>query len=130
MNAATLLTTLPERLNRGIDRWLTAPEVNAAGRIGLFRVLYGLFLLWIGSQGYFSIMAQTPTAAWQPVFFLRVHFTEGARMAIGQENRIVAEAFIAARRPDINSIDAAFGLFQMPIGPGHAQGRDEMRLAL
>ncbi len=71
MSLSTALMKLPGRLNRGIDRWLTAPEVNAAGRMGLFRILYGLFLLWIGSQGYFSIMAQTPATVWRPMFFLQ-----------------------------------------------------------
>ena len=34
------------RLNRGIDHWLTFPEPNAAGNMGLFRVLYAMFYLW------------------------------------------------------------------------------------
>lgn len=28
------------------DAWLTAPTPNAAGRLGLYRILYALFYLW------------------------------------------------------------------------------------
>lgn len=41
--------SLPEpvtRLNQAIDAWLTSPEPNAAGRLGLFRMLYAAFALW------------------------------------------------------------------------------------
>jgi hypothetical protein len=34
------------KISSDIDRWLTAPENNAAGRLGLFRILYSIFYLW------------------------------------------------------------------------------------
>ncbi|MBE9129715.1 hypothetical protein IQ258_27090 [Coleofasciculus sp. LEGE 07081] len=33
-------------VNASINAWFTQPEVNAAGRIGLFRILYSFFYLW------------------------------------------------------------------------------------
>lgn len=33
-------------VNASINAWFTQPEVNAAGRVGLFRILYSLFYLW------------------------------------------------------------------------------------
>lgn len=33
-------------INQAIDRWLTAPEPNAAGNMGIYRILYSLFYLW------------------------------------------------------------------------------------
>jgi hypothetical protein len=41
----TLRTRL-EHLDTRSTRWLTAPEPNAAGRMGLFRIIYALFYLW------------------------------------------------------------------------------------
>jgi hypothetical protein len=35
-----------QSLHAAIDGWLTAPEPNAAGRLGLFRIAYALFYLW------------------------------------------------------------------------------------
>lgn len=40
-------------LNKAIDRWFTQPEPNAAGRMGLFRIIYSLFYLFYLSS-YFS----------------------------------------------------------------------------
>lgn len=33
-------------LNANINAWFTQPEVNSAGRMGLFRIIYSLFYLW------------------------------------------------------------------------------------
>jgi hypothetical protein len=57
-------------LNRVFDRWLTAPERNAAGRMGLFRMVFSLFLIWQASQGHFVLAAQMPTTAWRPIALL------------------------------------------------------------
>lgn len=32
-------------VGRAVDGWLTRPEPNAAGRLGLFRILYASFYL-------------------------------------------------------------------------------------
>jgi hypothetical protein len=37
---------LLRRLDARANRWLTAPEPNAAGRMGLFRIIFALFYLW------------------------------------------------------------------------------------
>lgn len=33
-------------LNASINAWFTQPEVNSAGSMGLFRIIYSLFYLW------------------------------------------------------------------------------------
>ena len=35
-----------QSINAGINTWFTQPEANAAGNMGLFRILYALFYLW------------------------------------------------------------------------------------
>ena len=35
-----------QNLNNSINAWFTEPEINAAGRIGIFRIIYSLFYLW------------------------------------------------------------------------------------
>jgi hypothetical protein len=64
------------------------------------------------------------------VLFLARHFAEGAGLPGRQENRIVAKAFVAARRPYDRTVDAGFEFFDMSVRPGDAQSRDEMRVAL
>ena len=66
----------------------------------------------------------------KPMFFLRAHLTERAVEAVGQEERIIAEAFVAARRPDDGAVDAAFEVLDMTIGPGKAQRGNKMCAAL
>jgi hypothetical protein len=40
------LRKLAKQLEALVDDWLTVPEANAAGRIGLFRILFSAFYLW------------------------------------------------------------------------------------
>ena len=35
-----------QSLNASINSWFTEPEVNSAGRMGLFRIVYSFFYLW------------------------------------------------------------------------------------
>lgn len=37
------------RIDQIVTRWLTRPQSNAAGRLSLFRIVYGLFYLWTTS---------------------------------------------------------------------------------
>ena len=64
------------------------------------------------------------------VLFLRAHLTEGAVKSVGQKQRIVAKAGIAARRPSNDAIDAAFEFFHVTVGPGEAKRSDEMGMTL
>ncbi|MGI8995338.1 MAG: HTTM domain-containing protein [Pyrinomonadaceae bacterium] len=41
-----MVRRLAKRVESSIDDWLTAPEANAAGRLGLFRILFSVFYLW------------------------------------------------------------------------------------
>ena len=75
-------------------------------------------------------MRQAFAARRQAVFLLARHFAEGAVVAVGQEHRIVAEAFVAARRPDQRAVDARLEFLDMAVRPGDAERGDEMRLAL
>jgi hypothetical protein len=52
---------LAEQFNHSINNWLTEPETNAAGRIGLFRILFSLFYLWHLSSRYAERLSFFPT---------------------------------------------------------------------
>ena len=62
----------------------------------------------------------------QAVLLLARHLAEGAGLAVRQEQRIVAEAQGAARRPDHGAVHGRLELLDMAVGPGDAQRRDEM----
>ena len=64
-------------------------------------------------------------ARWLAVLFGRVHFAEVRRAAGREEHRVVAEALVAARRPDRGAVDAADEGLGVPVRPGEAQRRDE-----
>lgn len=53
-----------------VRRWFTAPEPNAAGRMGLFRILYALFYLWHLSPAFIGNLHGLP-----PSFYNRVLLT-------------------------------------------------------
>ena len=65
----------------------------------------------------------------QAVLLVGRHLAEGARMAVGQEHRVVAEAGGSARRPYQRAFDGAFELLEMAVRPGDAERGDELRLA-
>lgn len=44
-----LKSSLFEKLNNFTDKWLTYPEKNAAGRLGIFRIIFAIFYLWFMS---------------------------------------------------------------------------------
>lgn len=58
------------RLNQAVDRWLTAPEANAAGRMGLYRILYALFYLTYLPALHTPQLAYIPAGEWRPVLSL------------------------------------------------------------
>lgn len=50
-----------------VENWFSAPEVNAAGRMGLYRILYGLWFLWLLASINFSGLAARPYPPPKPV---------------------------------------------------------------
>ena len=65
----------------------------------------------------------------QAVLLVARHLAEGAVVAVGQEHRVVAEAGVAARRPDQRAVDVRLELLDMAVRPGDAERGDELRLA-
>ncbi|MFE4104664.1 hypothetical protein [Almyronema epifaneia] len=53
--------TFAKAVSSSIDRWFTQPEPNAAGRMGLFRIFYGLFYLWHLSNQYAVSLSNLPS---------------------------------------------------------------------
>ena len=48
------------RLNAPIDGWFTAPETHAAGRIGLYRIIFSAFYLWHLSSHFAANLSGLP----------------------------------------------------------------------
>jgi hypothetical protein len=66
------MTPFIAKINRTVDRWLTAPESNAAGRLGLFRIVYAVFYLW-ALTGYLpGYLANLPAHLLDEVLILQV----------------------------------------------------------
>lgn len=55
------------KLNQHVNNWLTAPEANAAGRMGLYRILYALFYLSYLPLMHAPQLGTLPDAEWRPV---------------------------------------------------------------
>jgi len=82
------------KINNFIDARLTAPIENAAGRIGLFRILYALFYLWYLSPNYAALLSGYPRGyrnmlvvryfpeALPPIFFECLEFILVAALVI------------------------------------------------
>ncbi|MEM6255336.1 MAG: HTTM domain-containing protein [Cyanobacteria bacterium P01_D01_bin.156] len=58
-------------LERRYSQWLTRPAQNAAGRMGLYRIVYSLFYLWFLSHLRFSELSLVPTSYWEPTVVLK-----------------------------------------------------------
>lgn len=76
MTPADTLLSLPRRLNSLLDRWLTQPEDHAAGRLGLYRIVFSLFYLWRLSGSNLTDLGHASTVGWKPIFVDR--FLTGA----------------------------------------------------
>lgn len=57
---------LLRRIEHRYVRWLTRPAQNAAGRMGLYRIVYSLFYLWFLSHMRFSELSLVPPGLWEP----------------------------------------------------------------
>lgn len=55
-----------QRLEHRYVQWLTRPAQNAAGRMGLYRIIYSFFYLWFLSPLKFSELSLVPKSRWQP----------------------------------------------------------------
>jgi hypothetical protein len=62
------------RLDRALDTLLTAREPNAAGRLGLFRIVYAAFYLWnhATTRTDIALIGFLPAEAWKPVGITRL----------------------------------------------------------
>ncbi len=60
-----------KRLESRYVRWLTRPERNAAGRMGLYRIVYSIFYLWFLSHLKFDELRLVPASQWKPTVILR-----------------------------------------------------------
>jgi hypothetical protein len=70
------------RVHAGIRDWLTTPFPHAAGRLGLFRVLFSLFFLWHLSTYTGRFLGDVPAAHRMPMLLL-APFPWPGPMAIG-----------------------------------------------
>ncbi|ESA32083.1 hypothetical protein N836_28420 [Leptolyngbya sp. Heron Island J] len=55
-----------QRLEHRYVHWLTRPAQNAAGRMGLYRIIYSFFYLWFLSPLQFSELSLVPISHWDP----------------------------------------------------------------
>ena len=55
-----------QHLEHRYSLWLTRPAQNAAGRMGLYRIVYSLFYLWFLSRMRFGELSLVPTSYWEP----------------------------------------------------------------
>src|SRR5712691_8777406 len=72
-------------------------------------------------------MRQADPPRRQSVLFLRAHLSEGPRVTVGQEHRIIAEAACPPRRPYERPFDPALEALHLAVGPGEAKCGDESR---
>ncbi|ACB52703.1 hypothetical protein cce_3355 [Crocosphaera subtropica ATCC 51142] len=59
-----------KQLEKNYTQWLSSPAPNAAGRIGLFRILYSIFSLWLCSYLHYGEMGLVPAIQWKPILLL------------------------------------------------------------
>src|SRR5262249_10346920 len=63
----------------------------------------------------------------QSMFLFGIHLAECPVETVRTEKWIVAEAFVATRRPDGDAVDPAFEFLNMAVGPCKTQNGHEMR---
>lgn len=66
------MTPFINKASRAVDRWLTAPESHAAGRLGLFRIGYAVFYLWTLTGYLPGYLANLPGYLLDEVLILQV----------------------------------------------------------
>src|SRR5690606_24366967 len=63
---------------RRAENWFAAPEPNAAGRMGLYRILYGIWFLWLLAEIDFQSFAMRPSPPPNPVGIIKLLVTTPA----------------------------------------------------
>lgn len=62
------MTSTAYRIERNVNRWLTTPESNAAGRLGLYRIIYAVMALtYVLPPSQYAQIALIPDFLWRPV---------------------------------------------------------------
>ena len=46
------MSSIIQKISNKFDKWLMSSEPNAAGRLGLFRIVYAWFYLWYLSSNF------------------------------------------------------------------------------
>jgi hypothetical protein len=77
-----------------LDAWFTAPEPNAAGRMGLFRVLFALFYLW--HLSFFSVAAISglPQLERQPIHLVDALWADPSPAAFHALEAVLVAALV------------------------------------
>src|SRR3990172_4322662 len=60
------------------------------------------------------------------IFGCRLHLAESQLMTVGDEDRIIAETVLPARRPNDMTVNFAFKQLGFAVRPGKAEHRDEV----
>lgn len=58
------------KLNRLFEGYLTRPMPNAAGRMCLYRIIFGLYYLWIQTNYDYKQCGQISSGEWSPILAL------------------------------------------------------------
>ena len=72
-------------------------------------------------------MLESAGAVGDRILRFGLHLAEGERLAVGDEDRIIAETVVPARRPDDVTVNLALEKLRLAVGPGQAQHGDEVR---
>ncbi|MDJ0843612.1 hypothetical protein [Crocosphaera sp.] len=68
---------IPQQINFKINQWFMQPEPNAAGSLGIFRILFCLFYLWHLSTQFFDHLSGLPAVHWHYNLYLLRYFFPG-----------------------------------------------------
>jgi len=62
------------RANNIIDQWIMSPLQNAAGNLGLFRIMYSVFFIFSLADSYFAEASSVTAAEWDPLQLINILF--------------------------------------------------------
>lgn len=90
MSAHNLLTSISST----IENWLKVPEKNAAGRLGIYRILYSSFYLWYLSDLPASDLAGLPGSLYVNRILLTTYFPKPLTPVIFQGLEVILVTFL------------------------------------